>query len=63
MWMSTSKQVLTTIEPSERAGAVNEINDDTELPCEQALGVHWIVQTDAFVFKIDFLKKQIHSHQ
>ena len=39
-WRSTSKRVLETIEPSERAGAVKEINDDTELPRERALGVH-----------------------
>ena len=56
-WMSTSKQVLATIEQSERAGAVKEINDDTELPRERALGVHWNVQTDAFVFNIDLKEK------
>ena len=56
-WMSTSKQVLATIEQSERAGAVKEINNDTELPQERALGVHWNVQTDAFVFNIDLKEK------
>ena len=56
-WMSTSKRVLETIESSERAGAVKEINDDTELPRERALGVHWNVQTDAFVFNIDLKEK------
>ena len=55
--MSTSKKVLETIEPSERAGAVKEINEDTELPRERALGVHWNVQTDAFVFNIDLKEK------
>ena len=55
--MSTSKRVLETIESSERAGAVKEINDDTELPRERALGVHWNVQTDAFVFNIDLKEK------
>ena len=56
-WMSTSKRVLETIEPTERAGAVKEINEDTDLPRERALGVHWNVQTDAFIFNIDLKEK------
>ena len=56
-WMSTERDVLEAIEPSERAGTVKEITDDTTLPCERALGVTWNVERDRFVIDVDLKSK------
>ena len=52
--MSSERDVLEAIEPSERAGTVKEI---TILPCERALGVTWNVERDGFVIDVDLKSK------
>ena len=42
-WMSTSRKVIMSINPTERAGSVKEISGDTDLPSDRALGMNWDV--------------------
>jgi hypothetical protein len=49
-WMSSSKEVLSTIPEEDRAKPGMNL-DLCDLPIEKALGVGWDVQTDSFVFK------------
>ena len=56
-WMSSERDVLEAIVPSERAGTVKEITDETTLPCERALGVTWNVERDGFVIDVDLKEK------
>jgi hypothetical protein len=57
-WMSNSKAVLQTVEKTERAKEVNNIDLDKEsLPTERALGMLWCAETDKFKYKIDLKEK------
>ena len=56
-WMSTSRKVIMSINPTERAGSVKEISGDTDLPSDRALGMNWDVERDSFIFDIDITRK------
>ena len=57
-WMSTSRKVIMSINPTERAGSVKEISGDTDLPSDRALGMNWDVERDSF-FYIDIMRKAV----
>ena len=51
-WISNCREVLQYIPESERAKEVKELDFTKDnLPAERALGVTWLVETDAFSFK------------
>ena len=57
-WVSNSRAVLETIPQQLRVSAVQELDLGSEiLPVERALGVHWNVETDEFVFKMQLKRK------
>ena len=57
-WMSTSRKVIASINPTERAGSVKEISGDCDLPCDRALGMNWNVERDSFTFDVDVTQKE-----
>ena len=57
-WMSKSRKVIRSINPTERAGSVKEITGDSELPSNRALGMNWNVESDLFIFDVDVTQKE-----
>ena len=52
-WVSNSRAVLEKIPRQLRSSGVQDLDLGSEiLPVERALGVHWNVETDEFVFKM-----------
>ena len=52
-WASNDRQVLESIPPDKRAKDVKELDLECDmLPTERALGVSWLVETDALSFKV-----------
>ena len=57
-WASNDRQVLESIPPDERAKDVKELDFECDmLPTERALGVSWLVETDALSFKVIIKEK------
>ena len=57
-WASNDRQVLESIPPDERAKDVKELDLECDmLPTERALGVSWLVETDALSFKVIIKEK------
>ena len=57
-WASNDRQVLEFIPPDERAKDVKELDLECDmLPTERALGVSWLVQTDALSFTVIIKEK------
>ncbi|XP_030844258.1 uncharacterized protein LOC105444708 [Strongylocentrotus purpuratus] len=50
-WVSNDKEVLSTVETSERAASVVDLDLD-HLPIERTLGIMWNMETDTFSFKV-----------
>ena len=57
-WMFASRKVITSINPTKRAGSVKEISGDSDLPCDRALGMNWNVERDSFTFDVDVTQKE-----
>ncbi|XP_048042569.1 uncharacterized protein LOC125266160 [Megalobrama amblycephala] len=52
-WMSNSRKVLASIPEERLSKATKDLNlDKDNLPVERTLGLHWCVESDAFMFKI-----------
>nr|XP_055065256.1 uncharacterized protein LOC129447515 [Misgurnus anguillicaudatus] len=52
-WMSNSRMVLASVPEEHLSKSTKDLNlDKDNLPVERALGLHWCVESDAFVFKI-----------
>lgn len=52
-WMSNSRKVLASIPEEHLSKSTKDLNlDKDNLPVERALGLHWCVESDAFMFKI-----------
>ena len=56
--MSTSRKVIISINPTERAGSVKEINGDSDLPSDRSLGRNWNVESVSFIFDVDVTQKE-----
>ena len=56
-WLSNSKVVLSAIPESERAPSVIDLQLDTTLPTDRALGVIWDVNEDKFKFMVKLEEK------
>ena len=57
-WMSTSRKVIASINPTERAGSVKEISGDCDLPCDRALGMNWNVERDSHLLLTSMLHRK-----
>ncbi|XP_034151514.1 uncharacterized protein LOC117595338 [Esox lucius] len=52
-WISNSRKVLASIPQEARTKETKELDLDRDnLPMERALGLHWCVETDVFMFRI-----------
>ena len=52
-FLSNSKEVIKSIQQSDRADGVKEVDLDVDsLPLERTLGVHWCVKSECFQFSI-----------
>ena len=52
-FLSNSKEVIKSIQQSDRADGVKEMDLDLDsLPLERTLGVHWCIESDCFQFSI-----------
>ena len=57
-WANNDRKVLESISPDERAKEVKELDLECDLlPTEKALGVAWLVETDALSFKVNIKEK------
>lgn len=56
-WLCNSKNVLQSIQQSERAPTVVSLDKDEELPTERALGVKWNIEEDNIIFKVNLNEK------
>ena len=62
-WICNSRAVLEKIPQSDRAKEVKDLGLSHDvLPVERALGVHWNVERDEFVFKIQVKDKPLTRH-
>lgn len=59
-WISNSKRVLETVDETERAKEVNNIDlEKDSLPTERALGMLWCADSDKFKYKIEMKEKPL----
>ena len=58
-WLSNSRQVVNSIQESERAPSVVNLDKGESLPLDRALGVHWDVDRDEIKFKVKLSDKPL----
>jgi len=60
-WICNSRAVLDKIPQTDRAKEVKDLDlsHDVTVPVERAVGVHWNVERDEFVFKIQVKNKPL----
>jgi len=58
-WMSNNKEVMDSIPVTERADISTNVDLENDPPMERALGIHWNVEKDKFVFDVKLQEKQV----